>query len=161
VPPFNEQASGTMRERMVQHRTNPACSGCHSVMDPVGFSLENFDAVGHWRTRDGGAAIDASGALPDGTKVDGPATVIAALAQHPEQFVRTMTEMMLTYGLGRGLEYYDMPVVRTVARDAAKRNYKFSELVLGIVKSPPFQMKVKSQPEPAAAVASLQKEPLR
>jgi hypothetical protein len=161
VPPFNEQASGTMRERMVQHRTNPACSGCHSVMDPVGFSLENFDAVGHWRTRDGGAAIDASGALPDGTKVDGPATVIAALAQHPEQFVRTMTEMMLTYGLGRGLEYYDMPVVRTVARDAAKRNYKFSELVLGIVKSPPFQMKVKSQPEPEAAVASLQKEPLR
>jgi mono/diheme cytochrome c family protein len=161
VPPFNEQASGTMRERMVQHRTNPACSGCHSVMDPVGFSLENFDAVGHWRANDGGAAIDASGALPDGTKVDGPAMVIAALAQQPEQFVRTMTEMMLTYGLGRGLEYYDMPVVRSVARDAAKRNYKFSELVLGIVKSPPFQMKLKSQTEPAAAVASLQKEPTR
>ena len=153
VPPFNEQATGTMRERMVQHRTNPACSGCHSVMDPVGFSLENFDAIGHWRTRDGGAAIDASGALPDGTKVDGPATVISALAAHPEQFVRTMTEMMLTYGLGRGLEYYDMPVVRTVARDAGNKNYRFSELVLGIVKSPPFQMKVKSQPEPAPVLA--------
>ncbi len=148
VPPFNEQATGTMRERMVQHRTNPACSGCHSVMDPVGFAMENFDAIGHWRTKDAGAPIDASGALPDGTKVEGPASVITTLAAHPEQFVRTTTEMMLTYALGRGLEYYDMPVVRTIARNAAKKDYRFSELVLGIVKSPPFQMKVKAQPEP-------------
>ncbi|HLK47721.1 MAG TPA: DUF1592 domain-containing protein [Bryobacteraceae bacterium] len=161
VPPFNEQASGTMRERMEQHRTNPACAGCHSVMDPVGFSLENFDAIGHWRTRDGGAAIDASGALPDGTKVNGPATVITALAAHPEQFVRTMTAMMLTYSLGRGLEYYDMPVVRSVARDASKKDYRFSELVLGIVKSPAFQMQVKTSAEQSAALASAQKESLR
>ncbi len=154
VPPFNEQARGTVRERMVQHRANPACAGCHSVMDPIGFAMENFDAVGHWRTKDNGAAIDASGALPDGTKVNGAADVIAALAAHPEQFVRTMTGMMLTYALGRGLEYYDMPVVRTIAREAGKRNYRFSELVLGIVKSPPFQMKLKAPQEPEQALAA-------
>lgn len=155
VPPFNEQASGTMRERMVQHRTNPACSGCHSVMDPVGFAMENFDAIGHWRTKDGGAPIDASGALPDGTAVNGPAAVIAALGKHPEQFARTMTEMMLTYALGRGLEYYDMPVVRSVAREAGKKDYRFSELVLGIVKSPPFQMKTTLSQPAAATVAAV------
>ncbi|MBV9503796.1 MAG: DUF1592 domain-containing protein [Acidobacteriia bacterium] len=153
VPAFNESASGTVRERMVQHRANPACSGCHSVMDPVGFAMENFDAIGHWRTKDSGAPIDASGGLPDGTKVDGPAAVISALAQHPEQFVRTMTAVMLTYALGRGLEYYDMPVVRAVARQGARQDYRFSELVLGIVKSPPFQMQVKPE-EPANTVAA-------
>jgi hypothetical protein len=154
VPPFNETASGTVRERMVQHRSNPACSGCHSVMDPVGFAMESFDAIGHSRTKDNGGLIDASGMLPDGTKVDGPASMISALAAHPEQFVRTMTAMLLTYGLGRGLEYYDMPVVRSVARDAAKGDYHFSELVLGIVKSPPFQMKVETTGETAATLAS-------
>jgi hypothetical protein len=138
-------ASGTVRERMVEHRSNPACSGCHSVMDPVGFAMENFDAIGHWRTRDNGAPIDASGALPDGTKVDGAAAMITALANHPEQFVRTMTAMMLTYALGRGLEYYDTPAIRIIARDAAKKDYGFSELVLGIVKSPPFQMNSKQE----------------
>ena len=151
VPPFNEMATGTMRERMEQHRNNPACAGCHSVMDPIGFSMENFDAIGHWRTRDGGGAIDASGELPDGTKVNGPAAVVKSIAARPEQFVRTMTEMLLTYSLGRGTEYYDLPVVRTVARDAAKRDYRFSELVLGIVKSPPFQMKVKGEGEVKSA----------
>jgi hypothetical protein len=155
VPAFNEMASGTVRERMVQHRANPACSGCHSVMDPVGFAMENFDAIGHWRTKDNGDPVDASGALPDGTRVDGAASVMAALAAHPEQFVRTMASMMLTYAVGRGLEYYDMPVVRTVAHDAAKNNYRFSELVLGIVKSPPFQMKVKTSEEPANSVAAV------
>jgi hypothetical protein len=147
VPPFNEAASGTVRERMVQHRSNPACSGCHSVMDPVGFAMENFDAIGRWRTKDSGAAIDASGALPDGAKVDGPAAMIDALAARPEQFVRATTAMMLTYALSRGLEYYDMPVVRTIAGQAAKRDYRFSELVMGIVKSPPFQMRVKLSEE--------------
>jgi cytochrome c551/c552 len=164
VPAFNEMASGTVRERMVEHRANPACSGCHSVMDPVGFAMENFDAVGHWRTRDSGAPIDATGALPDGTKVDGASAMITALAAHPEQFVRTMTSMMLTYALGRGLEYYDMPVVRTIARDAAKRDNHFSELVLGIVKSPPFQMNSKPLEEAANSVAQVSeqaKEPSR
>jgi hypothetical protein len=129
-------------------------------MDPVGFPMENFDAIGHWRTKDNGDPVDASGALPDGTRVDGAASMMAALAAHPEQFVRTMASMMLTYAVGRGLEYYDMPVVRTVARDTAKNNYRFSELVLGIVKSPPFQMKVKISEEPANSVAAVS-EPKR
>jgi hypothetical protein len=116
-------------------------------MDPVGFAMENFDAIGRWRTEDGGAVIDASGTLPDGTKVDGPAAMIDALAARPEQFVRAMTAMMLTFALGRGLEYYDMPVVRTITTQAAKHDYRFSELVLGIVNSPPFQMRVKSSQE--------------
>jgi hypothetical protein len=154
VPPFNETASGTVRERMVQHRSNPACSGCHSVMDPVGFAMESFDAIGHSRTKDNGAPIDASGQLPDGTKVDGPASMITALAAHPEQFVRTMTAMMLTYALGRGLDYYDMPVVRSVAREASKGDYRFSELVLGVVKSPPFQMKVEKPGEQASLASA-------
>jgi hypothetical protein len=133
---------------MEQHRSNPACAGCHSVMDPIGFTLENFDAIGHWRTKDSGTAIDASGGLPDGSKVNGAAALIQAISAHPEQFVRTMTEMLLTYALGRGTEYYDMPVVRTVAREAAKKDYRFSEIVLGIVKSAPFQMRVKAAQEP-------------
>ncbi len=148
VPAFNEMAVGTVRQRMEQHRSNPACAGCHSVMDPIGFTLENFDAIGHWRVKDSGVAIDSSGSLPDGSKVNGAAALIQAISAHPEQFVRTMTEMLLTYALGRGTEYYDMPVVRTVARDAAKKDYRFAEIVLGIVKSPPFQMRVKAAAEP-------------
>ena len=147
VPAFDEMAAGTVRERMEQHRTNPACVGCHGVMDPLGFTLENFDAIGHWRTRDAGRLIDASGTLPDGTKLNGPVAVVQAIGDRPELFVRTMTRMMLTYAVGRGLEYYDMPVVRTVAHEAAKKDYRFSELVLGIVKAPPFQMKVKAPVE--------------
>jgi len=154
VPAFNEMATGTVRQRMEQHRSNPACSGCHSVMDQVGFTLENFDAIGHWRTKDSGELVDASGGLPDGTSVKGAAAMIQAVAAHPEQFVRTMTEMLLTYALGRGTEYYDMPVVRTVAREAAPKNYRFAELVLGIVKSPPFQMKVKPVASGQGPVAS-------
>jgi hypothetical protein len=115
------------------------------MMDPVGFTLENFDAVGHWRTMDGGSPINASGALSDGTKVDGPAALLQALAARPEQFVRTMTEMLLTYALGRGTEYYDMPAIRSVVKESAKKDYRFSSIVLGIVKSPPFQMNQKLQ----------------
>jgi hypothetical protein len=153
VPAFNEMAVGTVRQRMEQHRSNPACSGCHSVMDAVGFTLENFDAIGHWRTKDTGEIVDATGALPDGTPAKGAAAMIQAIAAHPEQFVRTTTEMLLTYALGRGTEYYDMPVIRTVAREAAAKNYRFAELVLGIVKSPPFQMrgKVPDAGKPVAA----------
>jgi hypothetical protein len=107
----------------------------------LGFSLDNFDAVGEWRSKEAGAPIDASGQLADGTKVDGPVALRQALMKHPEQFVRTITEKLLTYGLGRGLEYYDMPTVRGIERDAAKSDYKFSALILGVVKSTPFQMK--------------------
>jgi len=145
VPPLDETPGKvlSMRDRMEQHRKNPACSGCHKLMDPIGLALENFDAIGRWRSSDGGAKIDSSDTLFDGTRVEGPVGLRQAVLKRPEQFVRTMTEMLLTYGLGRGIEYYDMPVVRSILRDSARTNYKFSSLVLGIVKSGPFQMKVK------------------
>jgi cytochrome c5 len=134
VPTLKENGEGgkviSVRERLEEHRKNPACATCHRVMDPLGFSLENFDATGAWRTKEG-----------PGVGVDGPVALRKALLTHPEQFVRTMTEKLLTYGLGRGLEYYDMPVVRGIARDAARQNYRFSALITGIVKSTPFQMK--------------------
>jgi hypothetical protein len=146
VPTLKENGEGdramSVRERLEEHRKNPACATCHRVMDPLGFSLENFDATGEWRTKEApGVGVDASGRLADGTPVDGPVALRRALLKHPEQFVRTMTEKLLTYGLGRGLEYYDMPVVRAIARDAARQNYRFSALIAGIVKSAPFQLK--------------------
>ena len=132
----------TMRERMEQHRANPACATCHRLMDPLGFALENFDAIGRWRTTDGNdTPIDASGELTDGTRFDGPVGLRNTLLSHQEQFVNTLTEKLLTYALGRGLEYYDAPTVRKVARDAAPGNYTWSELILGIVKSTSFQMR--------------------
>jgi len=130
-----------MRERMEEHRKNPACAGCHKLMDPIGLSLENFDAIGRWREADGGSTIDPSGTLWDGTDVKGPAGLRQAILSRPEQFARTTTEMLLTYALGRGLEYYDMPVVRAIVKDAGRRDYRFSSLVTGIVTSVPFQMR--------------------
>ncbi len=145
VPPFPENEEGAkpkaIREILEEHRKNPACATCHAVMDPLGFSLENFDATGEWRKKDHSGPIDPSGVLADGTKVDGPVSLRQALLKHPERFVDTMTEKLMTYALGRGLEYYDMPVVRGIVRDAAKQDYKFSALVFNIVKSAPFQMK--------------------
>ena len=128
---------------MEKHRANPTCASCHKLMDPIGFALENFDAVGGWRTRDAGAAIDASGQLSDGTNVNGVATLRQAVVKRSDVFVRTMTEKMLIYALGRGLTSHDMPVVRGIVRNAARQNYKFSTLVLGIVNSAPFQMRIK------------------
>ena len=127
-----------MREALAQHRANPACAGCHAAMDPIGFAMDNFDALGRWRTVDAsGATIDPSGVLPDGTRFEGVAGLRQVLLSHPERFVSTLTENLLAYAVGRSLEYYDQPVVRTVVRDAAPRDYRFSELVLGIVNSPP------------------------
>jgi hypothetical protein len=149
VPPLKETGDdgkpASLRTLMERHRATPACATCHRVMDPLGFSLENFDATGKWRVREAAGVVDASGQLADGTPVDGPVALRKALLKHPEQFVRTMTEKMLTYGLGRGLEYYDMPVVRQIARDAASQDYRFSSIVLGIVKSTPFLKKVRSE----------------
>jgi mono/diheme cytochrome c family protein len=146
VPPLKEPQEGdkprTIREQMAEHRANPVCASCHKVMDPIGFALENFDAVGAWRSRDAGAPIDASGELADGTKVDGVVTLRRALVARPEVFVGTMTEKLLTYALGRGLDYRDMPVVRGIVRDAARHNYRFSSIVSGIVHSVPFQMRM-------------------
>jgi hypothetical protein len=135
----------SVRQRMEQHRVNAACVSCHKVMDPIGFALENFDAVGRWRTKDGPIPVDAAGELVDGMKVDGPSSLRQAILRDSDQFVRTVTEKLMTYGLGRGLEYYDMPMTRSIVRDAAKNNYRFSSLIIGIVKSPQFQMKVKQQ----------------
>jgi mono/diheme cytochrome c family protein len=136
----NEQAR-TVRERMEQHRANPVCASCHKVMDPLGFALENFDAVGAWRTEDEGVRIDASGQLADGSAVDGVVAMRRAILSRPELFVSTMTEKLLTYALGRGLDYRDMPAVRAIVKNAAQSDYRFSALVLGVVDSVPFLMR--------------------
>src|SRR5688572_23717855 len=148
VPPFEEETAAakpkSVRERLEAHRRNPACAGCHRMIDPAGLALENFDAVGAWRTRDGGTRgtpVDASGQLVDGTKVDGVVALRQALMREPEIFVGTVTEKLLTYALGRGLVASDMPAVRAIVRDARRDNYRFSSIVLGIVRSVPFQMR--------------------
>jgi hypothetical protein len=149
VPVLKEAAEGehpkTMREQMEEHRANPSCATCHKVMDPIGFALENFDAVGTWRAKDGDNAIDASGQLADGTSINGVTGLRDAITSHPDLFASTLAEKLLTYGLGRGLDYYDMPVVRKIVRDAARDNYKFSSIVMGIVRSTPFQMRASPQ----------------
>ena len=129
----------TLRERMSQHRSNPACASCHNMIDPAGFALENFDAIGRWRVVDESFnSIDASGALPDGTRFDGVSELTAALVRRPERFVTTVTEKLLTYALGRGVEYYDMPAVRKIVADVAAEDYRFQSIVVEIVKSYPF-----------------------
>ena len=145
VPPLKENAEGLkpvpVRVRLEEHRANPACASCHTMMDPIGFALENFDAIGAWRTKDGGFPVDTSGQLVDGTKVDGPVSLRNALVAKSGSFLRVFTEKLLTYALGRGLEPYDMPTVRAIHREAAKEDNRFTSLVLAIVKSPPFQMR--------------------
>jgi hypothetical protein len=132
----------SIRERLAQHRQNPSCNSCHSVIDPLGFALENFDVIGGWRTIDeAGRPVDASGTTTSGAKVEGLSGLRALLLARPEQFPRTVTEKLLAYALGRRVEYYDQPVVRSIVRDAAAHDYRWSSLVLGIVKSAPFQMR--------------------
>ena len=131
----------SMRDRLAAHRARPACAGCHAMMDPLGFALENFDAIGRWRTLgDAGEALDASGALPDGTRFDGAEGLREALLSS-DLFVTTLTEKLMTYALGRGLTHYDMPAVRGILRDAAADDYRFAALLTGIVQSTPFQMR--------------------
>jgi hypothetical protein len=130
----------SVRERLEMHRQNPTCAACHVRMDPLGFSLENFDALGKWRTVSDGAPIDASGSLPDGTQFEGVVGLRNLLLSHRDDFVRTLTEKMLAYALGRSVEYYDLPVVRQVARGAAPGDYRWSAVILGIVQSAPFTM---------------------
>ncbi len=146
VPALPDRGAGgrpaSVRERLEQHRDNPVCASCHAPMDPLGFALEHFDAIGKWRaTGDGGGPIDASGAFPDGTGFDGLAGLRAVLLSRHEQFVRTVTEKLATYALGRGLEHYDMPGIRRILREAAASDYTWSSLVLGIVESTPFHMR--------------------
>ena len=153
VPPLEDTKGGgqkilTLREQMTMHRKNEPCASCHKLMDPIGFALENFDADATWRTKqggDGGVVIDASAELWDGTKVNGPVELRKALVGFSPQFVRMITEKLMTYGVGRGVEYYDMPVIRSIVRDAEKNNYRFSSLLLGVIESAPFQMRIKTR----------------
>ena len=133
--------AATVREMLEQHRANPACASCHARMDPLGFSLENFDALGQWRTTDGAAAIDASGVLLDGTKVSGPAALRGALLGKKEQFVKAVTGKLLMYAVGREMDYHDAPAIRAIMRNAATDDYRWSSMILAIVKSTPFQMR--------------------
>jgi hypothetical protein len=156
VPSLKENEAGaepkSVREILEQHRANPTCATCHRVMDPLGFALENFDALGAWRSSDHGAAIDPSGALFDGTPVSGPATLREALMARPDQFTATMAERMLTYAVGRSLTPADMPVVRSVVRDVKAGRYRFSSMVMAVAMSAPFQTrKVGGPPEMSAS----------
>ena len=140
-----------VRERMEQHRANPVCASCHAPMDPFGFALENFDATGRWRDTDGGAAIDVTTTLADGGTIDGPAGLHEHLLSRRDEFLRTVTEKLLSYALGRSLEYYDAPAVRQIVRDAARDDYRWSSLVLGVVRSVPFQMRRVADPGASAS----------
>jgi len=144
VPALKENTvldSLPVRERLAEHRANAACASCHNLMDPVGFALENFDAIGRWRTTEFGEPVDASGGLPDGSRFSGVAGLEASLLAQPDLFVGALTEKLLTFALGRGIEPYDAPAVRRIVREAAAADYRFSAIVLGIVQSPPFTMR--------------------
>jgi hypothetical protein len=138
----------SVRERMEQHRSDSVCAGCHKLMDPIGFALENFDALGVWRTKDSGFPIDTTGEMFDGQKLDGPASLRQALLNHQDSFIGTFTQNLLAYGVGRVPDYWDMPVVRSIEREAARNGNRFSSFVIGIVKSPAFQMRRAEEPEP-------------
>jgi len=143
VPPLDAKpgvATRTIRERMAAHRA-PGCVTCHQMIDPLGFALEGFDAVGAWRTYEAGGPVDASSKLADGRAINGVEELRAALTSRPELFTQTLTEKLLIYALGRGLQDYDMPVVRGIVRDARTRNFSFNSVILGIVRSAPFQMR--------------------
>jgi mono/diheme cytochrome c family protein len=155
VPTLNDKDIGTtraltVRELMAKHRASPTCSACHSVMDPLGFALENFDGTGMWRDKDrfANTVIDSAGELPDGTKINGPDDLRKALLRRPEQFVQTFVENLLTYSMGRTREYYDMPTVRRIVRDTAAKDYKFSAIVQAVVKTDQFKMRRVPQAEP-------------
>lgn len=147
VPPFPETAKGeqpkTVRARMEQHRVNPVCAGCHANMDPLGFAMENFDAIGTWREVADGSPIDNSAALPDGTKLNGPHGLLELVSARQALFLETVTEKLLTYALGRGIEPSDMPAVRRIVKDAAANNYRWSSIILGVTNSTPFQMSLR------------------
>ena len=159
VEAFKENKEGekpkTIREIMETHRANPTCNACHGVMDPLGFSLENFDTIGTYRSMDRftRTKIDTSGKLVDGTAVNGPSDLRNALLKHPEQFVQTFTEKMMTYALGRGIEYFDMPSIRKIVKDSKRDNYKFSSIVMGIIATPAFQSGVVEEPARAQVAA--------
>jgi hypothetical protein len=150
-----------VRARIEEHRKNPICSSCHARMDPLGFALENFDAIGRWRATDAGAPIDASGVFPNGTRFSGPVELRQVLLGQQESFVATLTEKLLTYALGRGLEPYDMPALRGVLRGAAAQDYRWSSLILGTISSLPFQMRSPEAVPSGPATATSQSKPVQ
>ncbi|MGE3190671.1 MAG: DUF1592 domain-containing protein, partial [Vicinamibacterales bacterium] len=141
----------SVRERMEQHRANPACASCHRVIDPIGLALENFDVTGHYRIKDNGVPVDSAGTLYDGTKMEGPSGLRQALLKHKDALVLSFTESMMTYALGRRVEFYDMPTVRAIVHDAAKHDYRMSSFIKGVVGSPAFQMSRYAATETVAA----------
>jgi hypothetical protein len=149
VPPLKEPEQGqkprTMREQMAEHRANPVCAACHKTLDPIGFALENFDAVGAWRSEEAGVPVDASGELAGGTRVNGVVDLRKELLARPENFVTTVTEKLMIYALGRGLDPRDMPQVRSIVRNSASENYRFTTLILNIARSTPFRMSTAAQ----------------
>lgn len=155
VPPFPENTASakqlSVREIMEQHRKNQPCAGCHALMDPIGLALENFDAIGAWRVNDGNTRIDPSGKMFDGTKLDGPAGLRQALLNHSDVFIETFTRNLLAYGLGRVVDYRDMPFVRQIAREAGKNDNRFSDFIFGVVNSVPFEYRRAEESQPAAS----------
>jgi hypothetical protein len=139
---------------MEQHRANEPCASCHKLMDPIGLAMENYDAVGLWREKDSGAAVDAAGVMYDGTKLNGPVALRNAILSHSEAYLSNFAENMLAYGTGRVLEYKDMPTVRVIERSAAASNNRFSAFVLGVVKSPQFQMRHAEEPAGATSAGN-------
>jgi hypothetical protein len=157
LPVHTSDAAGnakipSMREQMEQHRADPHCAGCHKLMDPIGFALEPFDAIGQWRTQDSGNLIDTHSQMYDGTPVDGPDGVRTFLLKHQDQYLRNVTQNLVTYALGRGVEYDDMPAVRSVLHAAAADNYRLKSLIYAVVLSENFRMNVASDSETGAAV---------
>lgn len=136
-----------MRERLAMHRSNATCAACHRIFEPLGLAMENYDATGAWRTEEAGEPIDASGVFVDGTSIDGPASLRMLVMRYSDQYVRNVTEKLLTYALGRGVEYQDMPLVRAIVRETSESDYQFSAFVRSIVQSDPFQMNVKTGAE--------------
>jgi len=157
--PGQEGQPRSLRDRMEQHRNNPACAGCHQRMDPLGFALENFDALGKWRTAADGEKVDASASLPDGTTFEGIAGLRNLLLKHKDDYVRTLTEKLLAYSIGRGIEYYDLPAIRRITRQSVTSDYRWSSLVLGIVRSTPFSIGIvkSAEAETAAEKAPVQR----
>jgi hypothetical protein len=157
VPPLEEnvdnQKMQSVRDRLKKHRESPACSSCHSMMDPIGLAMENFDAIGVWRQNDSGYRVDPAGELFDGSKLDGPVSLRKAILSHSDAFLGSFTENLLAYGLGRILDDQDMPVVRQIQRQAAANGNRFSTFILGIVKSVPFQMRKAEDSTTTAAQA--------
>ncbi len=163
VPALQDNEAGgtkrTLRQRMEAHRANPTCASCHKMIDPMGFALENFDGIGQWRTKDAGNPIDTAGELSDGTKVDSIVALREALGSNPNRFVGVVTEKLMTYALGRAVDYQDMPTVRKILKSAGPGNYRFSAVIEGIVQSAPFQMRRKSEVRPNLAVANSPGQP--